>query len=206
MFSHPTGHILAGIGAAIKNLGMGLSSRKGKLQQHSSIKPSIDKEKCTFCRECIKWCPVDAIIEVNGKAFIQNDICIGCGECLAVCKFHAVKFNWGVQSDDIQCRIAEYALGVMMSKKGRSLFINVLTDMTKECDCMSIKQKPIIGDIGILASIDPLAIDQATLDLTKQINSKSLGEISYPKLDANIQLEHAAKIGLGSRKYKLIEV
>ena len=206
MFSHPTGHILTGIGAAIKNLGMGLSSRKGKLQQHSSIKPYVNKSECTFCGECLKWCPVNAIIEIDSKAFIQNEICIGCGECLSICNFNAIKFNWGVQSDDIQCRIAEYALGVMQSKKGRSLFINVLTDMTKECDCMSIKQTPIIGDIGILASTDPVAIDQATLDLTKQENSRTISEISYPALDANTQLEHAEKIGLGNREYNLIQL
>jgi uncharacterized protein len=206
MFSHPTGHILAGIGAAIKNLGMGLSSRKGKLQQHSSIKPYVNKSECTFCGECLKWCPVNAIIKIDSKANIQDEICIGCGECLAICKFNAIKFNWGVQSDDIQRRMAEYALGVMQSKKGSSLFINVLTDMTKECDCMSITQKPVIGDIGILASTDPVAIDQATLDLTKQKNSRSLSEISYPALDANIQLEHAEKIGLGKRKYNLIQL
>lgn len=206
VLSHPTGHIVTGIGATIKNLGMGLSSRKGKLQQHSSIKPLIKPENCTFCGECIKWCPVEAIIEKDNKAFIQSNICIGCGECLTVCKFNAVKFNWGVQSEDLQKRMAEYALGVMMNKKGKSIFINVLTDMTKQCDCMNITQKPIIPDIGILVSTDPVAIDQATLDLTRKRNGKDIGRISYENLNPEIQLEHAEKIGLGLRKYKLIEI
>lgn len=206
MFSHPTGHIVTGIGAAIKNLGMGLSSRKGKLQQHSSIKPYVNALQCSLCGQCIKWCPVQAIIVTDDKAFIQNDICIGCGECLALCRFAAVKFNWGVQSADLQRRMAEYALGVMISKKGRSLFINVLADMTKECDCMNITQTPLIGDIGILAGTDPVAVDQATLDLTRQRNSKDLGKISYPALNPNIQLDHAEKIGLGSKKYELVEI
>ncbi|MDO9576286.1 MAG: DUF362 domain-containing protein [Candidatus Cloacimonadales bacterium] len=204
--SHPTGHMLSGIGACLKNLGMGLSSRKGKMLQHSSIKPYINADQCTLCGQCLKWCPVQCIIEQNGKAFIQQEICIGCGECLTLCKFSAVKFNWGIGSEDFQKSIAEYALGAIQNKRGKSLFINVLTDMTKECDCLSIKQTPVIDDIGILASTDPVAIDQATLDLTRQRNNKDLGRIAYPALDPNIQLDHAEKIGLGNRKYELVEI
>jgi uncharacterized Fe-S center protein len=206
VLSHPTGHILSGLGACLKNLGMGLASRKGKMLQHSSIKPYVKADECTLCGQCIKWCPVQAIIEENDKAFIRDEICIGCGECLTLCKFSAVKFNWGIGSEDIQKSIAEYALGAVQNKRGKSLFINVLTDMTKECDCMSIKQTPIIDDIGILASTDPVAVDQATLDLTRQKNSKDLGRLAYPALDPNIQLAHAEKIGLGSRKYELVEI
>ncbi len=205
VLSHPTGHIVAGFGAAIKNIGMGLCSKKGKLQQHSSIKPFIKEDQCTFCGKCMIWCPELAIVEKNEKAFIIEEKCIGCGECLSICKFGAVRFNWGIQSEELQKGMAEYALGVMMSKKGKAIFINVLTDMTRECDCMNIKQKPIIPDIGILASCDPVAIDQATLDLTRKRNGKDIGRISYENLNPEIQLEHAEKIGLGLRKYKLIE-
>ncbi len=206
MLSHPTGHIVAGFGAAIKNLGMGLCSKKGKLQQHSSIKPYIKEDRCTFCGKCITWCPEFAIVEKNEKAFIIEEKCTGCGECLSICKFGAVRFNWEIQSEELQKRMAEYALGVLQNKKEKSVFINVLTDMTKECDCMNIKQKPIIPDIGILASCDPVAIDQATLDLTRKRNGKDIGRISYENLNPEIQLEHAEKIGLGLRKYKLIEI
>ncbi|MBN1327746.1 MAG: DUF362 domain-containing protein, partial [Candidatus Cloacimonetes bacterium] len=178
LLSHPTGHIVAGFGAALKNLGMGLSSRKGKLQQHSTIKPFIDPDKCTFCGLCLRWCPENIIIENQGKAYIQDGACVGCGECLTVCKFGAVKFNWGVQSKDIQKRIAEYALGAVANKLEKAVYINVLTDMTKECDCMNIKQRPIIPDLGILLAFDPVAIDQATLDLTRQYNGEDLGRLS----------------------------
>jgi len=206
VLSHPTGHMLSGIGACLKNLGMGLSSRKGKLLQHSSIKPYINPDECTLCGQCIKWCPVAAIIEKDGKAFIDDKICIGCGECLTLCKYSAVKFNWGVGSEDIQKRIAEYALGAIQNKRDKSVFINVLTDMTKECDCMSIKQTPVIDDIGILASADPVAIDMATLDLTENANRENLSKISHPGLDPLVQLKHAEKIGLGSREYELISI
>ena len=206
ILSHPTGHIVAGFGAAIKNLGMGLCSKKGKLQQHSSIKPFIKEDQCTFCGKCITWCPELAIVEKNQKAFIIEEKCVGCGECLSICKFGAVRFNWGIQSVELQKRMAEYALGAFQNKKEKSVFINVLADMTRECDCMNIRQKPVIPDIGILASCDPVAIDQATLDLTRKRNGKDIGRISFENLNPEIQLEHAEKIGLGSRKYKLIEI
>ena len=206
IISHPTGHIVTGFGACLKNLGMGLCSKKGKLQQHSSIKPSVKNKNCTFCKECIKWCPEKAIIEQDNYAFILEEKCIGCGECLSVCKFNAVKFNFGIGSKELQKRIAEYAYGAIINKKNKCVFINVLTDMTTQCDCMDITQTPVIQDIGILTSFDPVAIDQATLDLTKKYNQKDLGKISAPHLDPTIQLEHAEKIGVGSRKYELINL
>lgn len=206
IMSHPTGHIVTGIGACLKNLGMGLASRKGKLQQHSSILPEIKQDKCVFCLECYKWCPEAAIIKHEDQVEILPQKCIGCGECLSVCKYNAIKYNFAVESEELQKRMAEYALGSIFNKRDKCLFINVLTDMTAQCDCMGIKQKPIIADIGILASSDPVAIDQATLDLTREKNSADLGKLSAAHLDSNIQLKHAEKIGLGSRQYELINI
>ena len=111
-----------------------------------------------------------------------------------------------MQSADIQRRIAEYALGTIINKREKSLFINVLTDMTQNCDCMGVVQKPIIPDIGILVSFDPVAVDKATIDLTQKANEKDLGHISHPELDPDMQMEHAGKIGLGSSEYNLIEI
>ncbi|MFC1887380.1 DUF362 domain-containing protein [Candidatus Cloacimonadota bacterium] len=204
--SHPTGHIVTGMGACLKNLGMGLATRKGKLKQHSSIFPKIIKNKCTYCLECYKWCPEDAIIKHADIVEIVEDKCIGCGECLSVCKFNAVKYNFAIESVELQKRVAEYAMGAIYNKRDKCLFINVLTDMTAECDCMNIKQKPVIDDVGILAGFDPVAVDQATLDLTRKMNNTDLGRISKSHLDPEIQLEHAEKIGLGNRSYDLIKI
>ncbi len=204
--SHPTGHPEMVLGACLKNLGMGLSSRMGKLRQHSSIKPYVEAGACTNCGKCIRWCPVDAIIEQEGKAFIIEEKCIGCGECLSVCNFDAVKYDWGVQSVDLQKRVAEHALGVLKNKKGKVFFINFLFDMTRGCDCFGNKQERIIPDVGILAATDPVAIDQATLDLTRERFGESLGQKAHPDLDASIQLDHGERIGLGSRKYRLSSI
>jgi len=204
--SHPTGHMQVGMGACIKNLGMGLASRKGKLRQHSSIKPYIKKELCTLCKSCIRWCPENTIVEQEEKAFIVSEKCTGCGECLAVCRYHAVAYNWGVESPDLQKRMAEHALGAVMNKKNKIVCMNVLTNMTRDCDCFAIKQTPVIADIGILLSADPVAIDQATLDLTQQKDGFGLAHDSYPDFDPTLQLSHAEEIGLGSRKYELVQV
>ena len=204
--SHATGHPLTGFGACIKNIGMGLASRMGKMREHSAMKPEINAEKCRFCQKCIQWCPQDAIIEQDGKAFILTEKCIGCGECLAVCRFDSVKYDWNAESGFTQKSMAEHAYGIVKNKAGKSLFINVLIDMTNDCDCFSVKQEKCIPDIGIVASFDPVAIDQASLDLTAAQHGKTLAELAHAHNDATIQIRHAAKVGMGSLDYELITV
>ncbi|SMC99095.1 DUF362 domain-containing protein [Sporomusa malonica] len=204
--SHPTGHPAAGLGACIKNMGMGLASRMGKMRQHSAMLPEVRDKACQFCQKCIKWCPQDAIVEQGGKAFIVTEKCIGCGECLAVCRFDAVKYDWNAESGFMQRSMAEHAYGTVIGKPGKCFYFNVLIDMTKDCDCFSVKQSKLIPDIGILASSDPVAIDKATVDLTAKAHGKSLAEMSYAEHDAMIQIGHAAKIGMGSLEYKLITI
>ena len=204
--SHPTGHPAAGLGACIKNLGMGLASRMGKMRQHSAMLPEVIQDVCKYCQKCIKWCPEDAIIEQDGKAYIMTEKCIGCGECLAVCRFDAVKYDWDAESGFMQRSMAEHAYGAVKDKPGKVMYFNVMVDMTKDCDCFSVKQTKMIPDIGILVSTDPVAIDKATLDLTAKGHGKTLAEMSYAHHDALIQIEHAAKIGMGSLEYELITV
>lgn len=204
--SHPTGHVQAGLGACLKNLGMGLASRAGKLRQHSSIKPGVLSSKCRFCKKCIKWCPEAAIVEKGQKAFVMPDKCIGCGECLTVCRYDAINYDWGTESASLQQRMVEHAYGVVKDKVDKCIYLNVLVSMTADCDCYNTNQSKIISDLGILISKDPVAIDKATLDLTGAANQKSLAKISYPELDSMTQLEHAVKLGMGSLEYELIRV
>lgn len=206
VISHPTGHIAAGIGACIKNLGMGLASRIGKMRQHSAMLPEINSGKCVYCQKCIQWCPEKAIVEQDGKAFIVAASCIGCGECLAVCRFDAVKYDWNAESGFMQRSMAEHAYGAIIDKLDKSFYFNVLIDMTKDCDCFSVVQEKLIPDIGILASADPVAVDKATLDLTAAAHGKSLAELSYAHHDALIQIRHAQEIGMGSMEYELIKI
>ncbi|MDQ7826101.1 MAG: DUF362 domain-containing protein [Candidatus Eremiobacteraeota bacterium] len=203
--AHVTGHLVSGLGACIKTLGMGLASRKGKMRQHSAMKPEVNRELCRFCRKCLRWCPRQAVSEKGGKAFIALSRCIGCGECLAVCRYDAIKYDWGKEAGFMQKSMAEYALGVILNKREKCLFINLLTGMTPECDCMNTDER-FVADIGVLASTDAVAIDKATLDLTARAFGKSVAELSHPKQDALIQIAHGEKIGLGSMSYELIKI
>ena len=204
VLTHPTGHMATGLGAAIKNVGMGLASRMGKMRQHSAAKPEIIPNKCRFCGKCLEWCPEGVILEKEGKAYINTEHCIGCGQCLAVCHFDSVKYDWNAKPEYLQKAMAEHAYGSVKNKLHKTYYINVLVDMTKDCDCAGKRQEKLIPDVGILASTDAVAIDVATLDLTKAANGKHLTAIAHPKLDPFIQLRHAEKLGLGSTTYELI--
>lgn len=202
LVSHFTGHVAAGFGAALKNLGMGLSSRRGKLTQHSTAKPSIRAKKCTGCGTCIRWCPVSAIrLNEENIAEIDGQKCIGCAECLAVCRFDAVGFNWSESYESLQEKITEHALGVVETKRNKALYINFLTRITRDCDCMD-RYEPICPDIGVLVGTDPVALDAASLDLVEERLGKPLDQISY-QIPIRRQLEHAVKIGFGSTDYEL---
>ncbi|MDL2280794.1 DUF362 domain-containing protein [Selenomonadales bacterium OttesenSCG-928-I06] len=203
--SHPTGHVIAGVGACIKNLGMGFASRQGKMRQHSQMKPEV-KSSCRFCKKCISWCPESAITEKDEKAYIDSSKCIGCGECIAVCNFDAVTYDYNNDSEFVQKSMAEYAYGAVKDKKNKIFYFNVLINMTKECDCYAENQPKLIPDVGILASSDPVAIDKATLDLTCEANGQNLGEIAFSYHDPLIQIKHAEKIGMGSSEYELVVV
>ena len=204
--THMTGHLAAGMGATIKNLGMGFASRKGKLRQHATMNPKIKTKFCTKCGECIRWCPEDAITMGSAGAAINQKKCIGCGECIAVCRFSAVKHDWGMGEADLQKRMAEHALGVLSGKEGRVAYFTFLLNLTRDCDCMDRAQELAMEDIGILAGFDPVALDAAALDMVREKAGDRVDEVLYTAIDAGVQVSHGEKIGLGSADYELIHV
>jgi hypothetical protein len=206
--SHLTGHVAVCMGATLKTLGMGLASRKGKMRQHSTLKPKIKTSACTSCGECMKHCMQRAIRIVNKKTHINQNKCVGCGECLAICRYKAVDIDWGVDSIALQKSIAEHALGAVKGKEGRMAFFNFLLSVTADCDCFGKKNmSKIVKDIGIMASEDPVAVDKAAMDMIEQVADKNIGNLIGKKnLSPYYQIEHAEKIGLGSSRYSLIEV
>jgi uncharacterized Fe-S center protein len=192
------------MGATLKNIGMGLSSRGGKLSQHSGVIPQILKKKCTTCGVCDRWCPVGAIKMGTDYAIIDSTLCIGCGECLAVCQFDAVKIAWDESAVNLQKKVAEHCLAILQGKTGKAVFFNFLTYITKHCDCMDEAFKPEIADIGIIASTDPVAVDKAATDIIKGHIGKDFFKDIWPNIDYTIQIAYAQEIGLGSMEYDLV--
>ena len=218
--AHFKGHDLTGFGGTIKNLGMGGASRQGKLAQHSNISPKVEKELCKGCGDCLDICPSQAISLISKKSRIDQEKCIGCAECISICPCEAIKIQWTETSDIFQEKMAEHAFGVLKGKEGRAIFLNFLLNISPACDCYSHADAPIVPNIGILASTDPVAIDQASVDLVnletgikdsalksnfKKGDDKIRG--LYPEIDWKIQLDYAEKLGMGSRRgYELIRV
>lgn len=204
--AHVTGHIGTGLGAAIKNIGMGLSSRAGKLIQHSGEAPSVDPQKCRACGTCAQWCPQDAITVGKDCAAIDPDGCISCGYCLCLCREGAIRFSWSAGSEHLQERMAEHAAGALSGKQGKMAFMNVIIDSSEKCDCMSDTGDKIIGDLGILASTDPVALDCATVDIVNSAAGRDIFKELYPDIDCRRQMRVACELGLGSCEYEVVEI
>lgn len=220
--THFKGHESTGFGGAIKNIGMGCGSRAGKIQQHNSGKPIVHDDLCRGCRRCAKECGSDAITYENGKAVINQDICKGCGRCIGACAFDAIENqNWDA-NEILGRKMAEYSQAVC---DGRPTFhISLVRDISPNCDCHGENDAPILPDVGIFASFDPVALDQACVDAclhaTPMPNSQLSDNLADPHwhhhhdnfLDSNPNvrwketLEHAEKIGLGTREYELIQM
>lgn len=216
--THFTGHSQAGLGGTLKNLGMGCASRSGKQMMHTSEPPPINPDLCTGCAACRQICRVGAVNLLDRKAQIDPAKCLACGECIIVCPSKAIGVSWKIAASDLAERIVEFASGTLKNKKGRAGFFNFLVNIGPDCDCWPFSGQPVVPDLGVLASIDPVAIDQAALDLINRSlpnpsglakdhrPGQDLFKQLYPRLDPQRQLAYAEKIGLGNRSYELIGV
>lgn len=217
--AHFKGHDLSGFGGTIKNLGMGCASRKGKLAQHSGLSPKIKRKQCIACEDCIGHCSQSAIFLKDEKAVIDSERCIGCGECILICPQGAIQIQWSVSVPIFMENLVEYTMGVLKNKSGKTLFLNFITDVSPGCDCWGYNDAPLVRNIGVVTSKDPVAIDQASVDLvnaepalpnTCLTTNTGPGEDKfggvYPEVNWEYQLEYAEQMGLGSRKYSLEEI
>ncbi len=217
VLSHFKGHGMSGFGGAIKNLAMGCSSHAGKLEQHGCAKP-IMSDGCDGCGKCVKSCPINAMYLEDGASKIDYDKCIACNNCLLTCPESIIDLDWSTIEPFIE-KMTEYAFGAVKNKQDKVCYINFLMNITPDCDCVPWSDSPIVPDIGILASKDPVALDMASYHLVnKQCGFKNSllshnyekGEDKfkgvYQKINGEIQMNYGQEIGLGNIDYKLISI
>lgn len=221
--THFKGHEQTGFGGTFKNLGMGAASVPGKMELHSASKPLIDKDNCVACNICVRQCAHDAVhLNEQRKADIDYDKCVGCGQCVAVCQYNAAQVGDDDTSERLNCKIAEYTLAILQGKP--HFHISFIMNVSPNCDCWNHNDAPIVPDLGIAASFDPVALDKACADIVINAPAALTGNVLadahphehlqgadkfclvHPDTDWISGLNHARKLGMGSMDYELITV
>jgi uncharacterized Fe-S center protein len=216
--NHFKGHELAGYGGALKNLGMGCASKKGKMHQHFSTGPEITAENCTGCGSCVLACAAAALsLDDTGRIALDAERCVGCGGCFVACRHGALNVNWKIGVQEFLERMMEYTLAVLKTKRTPCLHVNFVMDVVPDCDCVGFTDAPICPDIGVLASLDPVAVDQASMDLVSAAPALYPSQLPFglppgrnkfraihQHVPEAMGLDYAEALGLGSREYELI--
>ena len=240
--THFKGHEQAGFGGCMKNLGMGGGSRAGKMEQHASGKPSVHEPACIGGRACERICAHGAVsfsttrerVLKNGQtvttpvASIDHERCVGCGRCIGACNQDAIEADCDAAADVLNCKIAEYTKAIVQDRP--QFHISLAIDVSPNCDCHPENDTPIVPDIGMFASFDPVAIDQACIDAVLKMPAMPNTELTemrdkleaaggvpehcahdhfnmtHPDTNWRSMIEHGEKIGLGTSSYELIEV
>lgn len=241
--THFKGHVNAGFGGALKNIGMGCGSKKGKMEMHSSGTPCIDGGKCIGCGMCVDHCANDGVHVVDGTAVIDEGHCVGCGYCIAYCPAGAIMTKWDEAKPVMNKKIAEYTKAVLDGKP--SFHVSLVLDVSPDCDCERHNDVPVIPNVGMFASFDPVALDQACVDAANkqpviqgskadpQVKEASASDhmdgaraipeqaysehaagddghdvfrMVHPDTDWAAGLDHAVKLGIGTREYELVVV
>jgi len=229
VLSHVKGHLHGGIAGSLKNLGIGLVGKRGKATMHSFRDVKIDPQKCRGpeCSKCLHVCPVRCIT-MKQKAEIDSAKCISCIHCRSICSkigAKAISITWRPEHEQAPWFV-ENALGVVQSIGAEKFYyINLAIDISDKCDCWNVGPTLLVHDIGIFGSRDPVAVDQACFDAVNKAEPNPDSIVSRiergrdkfavahdskdPKTGkplhlAEIQLDHAEKMGLGKRDYELI--
>ena len=227
--SHVKGHPVGGAGAALKNVGIGCSSKRGKYNCHDpKTKMVVDLndckgKACDIWEKCEQVCIEEAITVEDDKMVIDREKCVFCVACLVMCAF------WGPNAihlpdlyrENLLVRMADSSKAALSTfDEGKVGYINYLLDITPECDCFPMSDVSIVPDLGILTSLDPVAIDEASFAMINQakglLGSKAEdcdalapGTDKFTLLhgvNPNIVVKSAEEIGLGTRNYDLEKI
>ncbi len=219
--THFKAHECTGIGGALKNLGMGLGSTAGKRAMHCDGKPMVTPSRCIGCGLCARQCAHGAIsFQGEGRkrhAFIDHDRCVGCGRCVGACRDQGAIQGPDSSNDVLNCKISEYAWAVIKDKP--HFHISLVMDVSPNCDCHAENDAPIIADVGMFASFDPVALDTACADACNRMerlpgtylaaldnHTGDLFNDTHPETNWRSGVEHAQKLGVGTMAYELVEV
>jgi uncharacterized Fe-S center protein len=218
MLTHFKGHGEMGFGGTIKNMGMGCAAVPGKLELHSSSHPVLTQKKCVGCAQCFRRCPVHAITMKSSKATIDHAICIGCGQCVAACNFGAMGVAWGEHGASLIEKISEYASAIYKRYAGKALYLNFAMMISPDCDCWDFNDLPMVQDIGIFASLNPLSLDRATLDMVNKSpalpgssyvstteNGGNIFDARWTGVKSDYVFEYCRKLGMED-EYKLVQI
>ncbi len=212
--THFKGHEMAGFGGAIKNIGMGGGSRAGKMEMHSAGKPIVYEDRCIGCGACAKACAHKAPILENRKMRIDHAKCVGCGRCIGACPVDAIDAANDESATVLNCKMAEYTKAILQDRP--HFHISLVCDVSPVCDCYGVNDIPVIGDIGMFASFDPVALDLACADACNkmprsqevafEIEDTDLFHALHAVTDWRAQINHGVKIGLGTDAYELVQI
>ena len=215
--THFKGHEAAGFGGALKNIGMGCGSRAGKMEMHSAGKPYVNQKACIGCGSCKKNCAHGAITIADRKASIDTNVCVGCGRCVGACPVDAVTPMNDEANDVLNKKIAEYTWAIL---KDRPHFhVSLVVDVSPNCDCHAENDVPIVPNVGMFASFDPVALDMACVDAVnrqpvmagsflaeQEQNHHDHFTDTHPDTHWQSCIDHAVKLGLGNKEYELITI
>ena len=223
VLSHGKGHGQCGFGGAIKNLAMGAVTERtrGWIHGVQDAEFSWNAEACTHCHLCRENCPAGAI-KFNDKdeMSIFSHHCRCCMHCVDSCPAQAITINVGsmLYFQEAMALTAKAVLDTFAPN--RVLYVTAMLNITPLCDCWGFTTPSLVPDVGIMASDDIVAIEQAAID---SIDASKYLEGSLPEQvkmgegdghllfriwgkDPYLQVETAARLGLGSREYELAEV
>jgi len=227
IISHFKGHPYGGFGGALKQLGLGCVTKRNKVLAHFENLLSINSDTCdpSKCRqECINACSVGAVRLEGESAVINESICHGCFKCSQKCPIERVirRPKWNRVEEFIE-RFIDNATAVISFGPENIRYINFALDIPLMCDCVSNASVPVIPDLGIFGSSDPVAVDKACFD--KEIDAPGFpfldkkGEWTQPlergvekfkslmpNVNPAFQFEAAVKNKIGSIEYELIKI
>ena len=216
--THAKGHVSAGFGGALKNIGMGCGSRAGKMAMHADGKPYVETDLCVGCGDCAKICAHNGPQIADKKCRIDQNNCVGCGRCIAVCPKDAIHPTFQASVRLLNCKIAEYAKAVLDGRP--SYCINIVRDVSPNCDCHPENDVPIVPDVGMFASADPVALDLACAEAINRQPVLPNSAITDLKHEHDCDrfhaahdnthwqdlIEHGKKLGIGQDTYELVTI